>query len=166
MAETGLEPCPCDFGRCGLLCGTRTLVSHLDGFAEMCNRLLKGGTAQRLVAGLAPPFDRRINQTSLREMMRQHFGLSRRLVVEAIAQSLRYAAMQDLAPALQEILIGRVLNERVLEAIVAFGQYAFHQHDVGVGKLFQRRFERRIVHAGRECPAAARAKGRSQQDQS
>ena len=98
MAETGLEPCPCDVGRCGR---TRTLVSHLDSFAEMCNRLLKGGTAQRLVAGLAPPFDRGVSKTGLGEMMRQHFGLRRRLVGEAVAQGLRYAAMQDLAPALQ-----------------------------------------------------------------
>src|ERR1700719_994702 len=116
MAETSLEPCPCYFGRCGSRCGTRTLVSHLDSFAEMCNRLLKGGTAQRLVAGLAPPLDRRVGETGFGEMMRQGFRLGRSRGGEAVAQSLRYAAMQDLAPALQEILVSRVLNERVLEA--------------------------------------------------
>ena len=114
----------------------------------MRDRFLEGGAAERLVAGLAPPFDGGIGQAGLSKVMRQHFGLSRRLVGKAIAQSLRYAAMQDLAPALQEILVSRVLNERMLEAVIAFGQHAFHQHDVGVGKLFQGRFERRFVHAG------------------
>jgi predicted ATPase len=82
------------------------------------------------------------------EMMRQHFGLSCRLVGEAVAQSFGGAAMQDLAPAFQQVLVGCVLNERMLEAVVAFRHHAFHQHDVGVRKPFKRRFQRRIVHAG------------------
>ena len=36
-------------------------------------------------------------------MMRQNFRLSRRLLGEAVTQSLSYAAMQNLAPTLQEI---------------------------------------------------------------
>jgi hypothetical protein len=35
-------------------------------------------------------------------------------------------AMQDLAPALKEIFVGSVLDQRVLEAVIAFGQHAFH----------------------------------------
>jgi hypothetical protein len=35
----------------------------------------EGGAAQRLVAGLAPPFDRLIVEARLGEVMRQHFGL-------------------------------------------------------------------------------------------
>jgi hypothetical protein len=85
IAETGLQLRPRAFRRSGLRCGTRTLVSHLDSFAEMCNRLRKGGTAERLIAGLAPPFDRRIGKTGLGKMMGQHFRLGRHPVGKAIA---------------------------------------------------------------------------------
>ena len=71
-----------------------------------------------------------------------------RLVGEAIPQSLSDAAMQDLTTALQEILVSGVLNERMLEAIITFGQHAFNQHDVGIRKPSQGRFQRRIVHSG------------------
>jgi hypothetical protein len=109
----------------------RGLVRHLDRLAEMRDRFLEGGAAQRLVASLTPPFNGGIGQAGLSKVMRKHFGLRRRLVGEAVAQSLSDAAMQDLAPALQEILVSCVLNERMLEAVIAFGQHAFHQHDVG-----------------------------------
>ena len=78
-------------------------VRHLDRLAEMGDRLLKGGAAESLVAGLAPPFDRRIGEARLGKMMRQHLRLCGRLVGDAVPQSLRYAAMQNLAPAFQEI---------------------------------------------------------------
>ena len=56
--------------------------------------------------------------------------------------------MQHLAPALQQVLVSRVLDERVLEAVIAFGQHAFDQHDVGIGKLFQGRFQGRVINPG------------------
>ena len=114
----------------------------------MGDRLLEGGAAQRLVAGLAPPFDGGVGHARLREMMRQRFRLGRRRIGEAVAQNLGDAAVQNLAPALEQIFVGRVLDERVLEAVVALGRQALDQHDVGVGELFQRRLQRRIVHPG------------------
>jgi hypothetical protein len=42
-----------------------------------------------------------------------------------------------LTPALEQILISRILNERVLEPIVGFGRQALHQQDVGVGEPLQ-----------------------------
>ena len=42
------------------------LVRHGDRLAEMGDRLLEGGAAQRLVARLAPPFDRQIVEAGLR----------------------------------------------------------------------------------------------------
>ena len=44
-------------------------VRHRDRLAEMGDRLLEGRAAQRLVARLAPPFDRQIVETGLGEMM-------------------------------------------------------------------------------------------------
>ena len=44
-------------------------VRHRDRLAEMGDRLLEGGAAQRLVAGLAPPFDGEIVEAGLGEMM-------------------------------------------------------------------------------------------------
>ena len=42
----------------------------------------------------------------------------------------------SMAPTLEQIFVGRVLNERVLEAIIAFGRQALH--NVGFGELLQR----------------------------
>ena len=55
--------------------------------------------------------------------------------------------MQNLAPALEQILVSRVLNERVLETIFGFGRQALHQQNVGLGEPFQRRLQRRLLHA-------------------
>ena len=51
--------------------------------------------------------------------MRQHFRLGRRSVRETVAQNPGDAPMQHLPPALERIFVGRNLNKRVLEAIVA-----------------------------------------------
>ena len=56
--------------------------------------------------------------------------------------------MQELTPALEQILIGRVLNERVLETIISFGRQALHQQDVGVGKPFQRGLQGSVLQIG------------------
>ena len=53
----------------------RRLVRHGDRLAEMGDRLLEGGAAEGLVAGLAPPFDRKIVEAGLREMMGDRLGL-------------------------------------------------------------------------------------------
>jgi hypothetical protein len=100
-----------------------------------------------LVAGLAPPFDRGVRHGRLREVVHQHFRLSGGAIGEAVAQYFRDAAMQRLAPALEKVLIGCILNECVLETIIALGRQALDQHNVGVGKLFQRSLQRCIAHA-------------------
>ena len=46
--------------------------------------------------------------------------------------------MQDLAAALEQILVGGILDKRVLEAIIAFGRQALDQHNVDFGERFQR----------------------------
>ena len=109
------------------------LVRHLDRLAEMGDRLLEGRAAQRLVARLAPPFDGEIVETGLGEMMGDRLGLGAR----AFAQSLGRAAMQRLAAALEQAVVGRVLDQRVLEAIVGLRRRALDKQEVGVGKPIQ-----------------------------
>jgi hypothetical protein len=54
----------------------------------------------------------------LREVMRQNFQVGRRRRAEAIAQNFSDAVMQDPASTFEQIFVGRVLNERVLEMIL------------------------------------------------
>ena len=103
----------------------------------MGDRLLEGRAAQRLVARLAPPFDRQIVEPGLGEMMRDRFGLGVRL-----AQRLGRAPMQRLPAALEQAVVGRVLDQRVLEAIVGLRRSALDKQKVGVGKPIQRCLQR------------------------
>ena len=66
--------------------------------------------------------------------MRQQFRLGRGGTGELVAQGSAHAAVQYQAPALQQILISSVLNERMLEAIVRIWWQALHQEDVGIGE--------------------------------
>ena len=53
--------------------------------------------------------------------------------------------MQRLAAALEQAVVGRVLDQRVLEAIVGLRRSALDKQEVGVGKPIQRRLQRRLV---------------------
>ena len=80
--------------------------------------------------------------------MRQHFGLRRRALRELISQRFGGATMQCLTAALQQILVSRVLDQRVLEAIFRLRRQAFDQEDVGFGEPFQGLAQWRLLHAG------------------
>ena len=95
-------------------------VRHRYRLAEMRNRLLEGGAAQGLVARSSPPFDREIVEAGFGEMMGDDFGLGRR-ALEILAQDFRGAAVQRLAAALEQALVSRILDQRMLEAIVPWG---------------------------------------------
>jgi hypothetical protein len=79
--------------------------------------------------------------------MRQQcrFGCSG--VGKLIAQNLGRATVQGLATALEQILIGGVLDKRVLETIIGLGWDALHQQDVGLGQLVQCCAQRRFIQA-------------------
>ena len=106
----------------------------------MGDRLLEGRAAQRLVARLAPPFDREVVETGLGEMMGDRFGLGVR-----VAQRLGGAAVQRLAAALEQALVGRVLDQRVLEAIGRLRRGAVDEEEVG----FRRADRARLAGAAR-----------------
>src|SRR5271166_6741100 len=102
----------------------------------MCGRFLKGGAAQRLVARLPPPFYGEIVQPGLGEMVRNDLGLSRCLLSIA-AKEFACASVQRLAAALEQTAVGRVLDQRVLEAIFGLRRSALDKQQVGVGKPIQ-----------------------------
>ena len=52
-------------------------VRHRYRLAEMGDRLLEGGAAQRLIARFAPPFDREVVEAGFGEMMGDDFGFGR-----------------------------------------------------------------------------------------
>ena len=98
----------------------------------MRDRLLEGRATERLVASLAPPFDGEIVEAGLGEMMGDRFGLGVRT-----SQRLGRAAVKRLAAALEQALVGRVLDQRVLEAIIGLRWRALDEQKVGVGKPIQ-----------------------------
>ena len=53
--------------------------------------------------------------------------------------------MQRLAAALEQAVVGRVLDQRVLEAIVGLRRRALDKQEVGFGKPIQRCLKRRFI---------------------
>ena len=83
--------------------------------------------------------------------MRQHLRFGRSSVREAVAQNLGDAPMQHLPPALEKIFVGRILNKRVLEAIVGVRREALDEQNIGFRELLQCGLQRRV------CPSGERA---------
>ena len=110
----------------------------------MGDRLLEGGAAKGLVAGLAPPFDGEIVESGFGEMVGDDFGLGRR-ALGIVAQDFGGAAVQRLAAALEQAVVGRVLDQRVLEAIARLWASAFDDEQVRVGQPVERGLEREVV---------------------
>ena len=65
-------------------------------------------------------------------MMGDRFGLGVR-----VAQRLGRAAVQRLPAALEQARVGRVLDQRMLEAIIGLRRRALDKQQVGVGKPIQ-----------------------------
>ena len=115
-------------------------------------RLLEGRSPKSLIARPAPPFDREVVDARFGEMMRDRFrlgGLPPRLP----AQDFSDPAMQGLAAALQKAFVGRVLDQRVFEAIVRLRADALDEENVSLGKAIQRRrgsspIEARLISLG------------------
>ena len=119
----------------------------------MGDRLLERRAAQGLIAGLTPPFDGEIVKSGFGEMMGDDFRLGRG-ALGLIAQDFGGAAVQRLPAALEQAVVGRVLDQRVLEAIVGLRRSALDKQQVGFGKPIQRR-----LHAGSSISAMSRSSG-------
>ena len=85
-------------------------------------------------------------------MMGDRFGLGR-ACRQLVAQDFGGAAVQRLAAALEQAVVGRVLDQRVLEAIVGLGRRALDEQEVGVGEPIQCCLQR----AARPCSATSRS---------
>ena len=55
--------------------------------------------------------------------------------------------MQRLAAALEQAVVGRILDQRVLEAVVRLRSIALDEQNVGLGEPLQRRLQRAFVEA-------------------
>ena len=139
-------------------CGVR-LVRHGDRLAEMGDRLLKRRAAERLVARLAPPFDSEIVEAGLGEMPSDELRLGRR-ALGLVAQNLRGAAVQRLAAALEQALVCRILDQRVLEAIGRPRRRALDDEEVGLGEPVERGLQAAVVDRRLQL-AKARRKNRA-----
>ena len=117
------------------------LIRHSDRLAEVGNRLLEGGAAERLIARLAPPFDREVVEPGLCEVMRDHLRLRRR----GVAQDLRCAAMQRPATAPKEAIVSCVLDQCMLETVVGLRRDAVDKQDVRLREPLERRLQSRLV---------------------
>ena len=80
-------------------------------------------------------------------MMGEEFRLGLHDIGELFAQDFGDALMQDLPAALQEALIGRVLYQRVLEAVARLGRGPVAEHQPGILQLGERGAQRRLVAA-------------------
>ena len=120
-------------------------VGHRDRLAEMGDRLLVGRAAQRVFARLAPPVDRQIVEPGLPAVMRHRLRLP-----HGLDQRLRRASVQRLPAALQEAVVGRVLNQRVLEAIGRLWRDALDEKKVRAHETVQSGLE----HAFIEVPGS------------
>ena len=69
-------------------------------------------------------------------MMGDDFGLSRR-ALWIVAQKLGGPAVQRLPAALEQAVIGRVLDQRVLEAIACLRRRALDEQEVGFSQPIQ-----------------------------
>ena len=67
---------------------------------------------------------------------------------EFVTQGLSDAAMQDLTPASEQILISSILYERMLETILRFRRKTLGEKDIGLSETLQCRLKRRIRNAG------------------
>src|ERR1700677_4496242 len=106
----------------------------------MRDRLVEGRAAQGLIARLAPPLDREVVETGLGEMMRHDFGLGCR-ALGLVAQELGGAAVQRLPAALEQAVVGGVLDQRVLETIVRLWAPVLGDEEVRIGEPIERGLE-------------------------
>ena len=104
----------------------------------------KAERRKSLIARLAPPLDREVVEAGLGEMMGDDFRLGRG-ALGVIAQNFGRAAVQHLAAALEQAVVGGVLDQRVLETIVRLRARALGDEEVRVGEPVERGLEGGVV---------------------
>ncbi len=106
----------------------------------MGDRFLERRAAQRLISRLDPPFNRKIIKAGLCEMSGDHLRFGRR-ALRAVAQEFGGAPVERSAAALQEAVVGGVLDQHVLESVVRPQPITLDEKDVGLSETPQSRTE-------------------------
>src|SRR6516164_954543 len=94
--------------------------------------LFEGRAAQSRLARLAPPIDCMLVKTGFGEVVRDRLWLAL-----ARCKRLRRAPVQCLSTALQQTLVGCILDERVLKTVGRLRRGAFDKKNVGAYKTVQ-----------------------------
>ena len=104
------------------LLARRQLGHQVQAVGVAQSSLVVGEAVHRLSASTAPPFDRRLRQPRPREVMRDDPGLAVGSLRESIAKAFGNSLMQLQPAALEKGLIGRLLDQCVLESIGHLGR--------------------------------------------
>src|SRR5262245_4553978 len=140
MTVRGLQPQPEE-----PLVGTiGQSLGQANRLFEMRDRLVVGGSIQRPVTRLDPPLDGRLAEPRLREMMGDDLGLDVGCL-QSIAQGLGNPPVQHLPATLEQVLVGYLLHQRMLESVNRFRRITAAEHKLRVLKLDERVLQRRLV---------------------
>jgi len=123
-------------------------VGQFDRLAEVGGGLLERRAAQGLIARLAPPFDRRLVETGLGQMVGNELRLGGGNRHKFSTQGIGDLPVQDLPPAPEQGFVGRVLDQRVLEGVARIGRRARAEEQLRLFELHQGRAQRRLLAAG------------------
>ena len=122
--------------------GGSELLQHVKGPLEMANGLVVGGSGRTALAGPPPRLDGEFGQSGLSVVPGQQLGLALHEGREAVLQHLGDAPVRELAPALEQRLVGCIPQERVLERVarrrwgsLAEDQFGGHQLIESVAQL-------------------------------
>ena len=106
-------------------------------FAQVGDRFQIGRASSGQLAGAAPIGNRPLRQARVGQMPSQHLRPGLGDVREPLFQHLGDPGMQLLAPRLEERLVGRVLDQGVLEAVGRLGRRAAAEDQLGADQLFE-----------------------------
>ena len=106
---------------------------------QLRGRLDHGRPVQREAPGFRPIRRRLVGNARLDVVMRQRSRRSRHDVGKAVFEHAGDLGMQELAPAAQQAVVGRVLHERVLEPVSGVGRRAALEDQLGGDELRKRR---------------------------
>ena len=137
-------------------------LDQLEPFAQVSDRFHVGRAAGGQLAGAAPVGNRPRRQARLGQMLGQHFRLGLGDLGKPLLERLGDAGVQLLAPGLEQRLVGRVLDQGVLEAVGRLGRGAAAEDQLGGDQLVEGGVELAFRTAARPRRAArGRTRGRS-----
>src|SRR6516162_505337 len=115
----------------------RQLIADGNRLAEMCDCFGICGALQRLLARLAPPLQGYLAQPGFSKMVCHDFRLGLGNNWKLVAQDIADLLMEQLPAALEQALVGRLLNKRMFKAIASFRRCPPAQQELGLFQLPQ-----------------------------